>query len=85
MRVFLILPIREGADRNTRRRVCSPASPINMRFDFHNAWVHIVIELFPRPVLMRRYRVARDNMAWQARRRMVRRIHRQLRTVSDSS
>jgi hypothetical protein len=54
-----------------------------MRFDFQNSWLRIVIELFPRVVPMRRYRVAREKLAWQTRRRMVRKLYRELRTAND--
>jgi hypothetical protein len=54
-----------------------------MRFDFHTSWLRVVIEFLPRAVPLRRYRLACESVACQARRRMARRIQRQLRTDND--
>ena len=55
-----------------------------MRFDFHNSWLRLVIEFFPRAVPMRRYRVTHAD-ALEARRKIVRHIRQQLRTAPNSS
>lgn len=56
-----------------------------MRFDFQNSWLRIFIECWPRVISMRRYRLARAADVAQARRRIVRRIQRQLRTAHDNA
>jgi hypothetical protein len=55
-----------------------------MRFDFHNSWLRLVIELFPPAIPVRRYRPAGERIAPRVRRRMARHIRRQLRAEFDA-
>lgn len=50
-----------------------------MRFDFHNSWLRVVIELFPPVTPIRRYQPAVERIAQRTRRRIARHIRRQLR------
>jgi hypothetical protein len=49
------------------------------RFELENKWVRILLELFPRALPMRRYRLAHEEASVRIRGRIVRRISRQLR------
>ena len=55
-----------------------------MRFDFHNSWLRVVIELFPPVIPIRRYQPAGEHIAQKARRRIAGHIRRQLRVEFDS-
>jgi len=55
-----------------------------MRFDFHNSWLRLVIELFPPETPIRRYQPAGERIAQRARHRIARHIRRQLRAEIDS-
>ena len=55
-----------------------------MRFDFHNSWLRLVIELFPPVTPIRRYQPVSEPIVRRARYRMARNIRRQLRAELDS-
>jgi hypothetical protein len=56
-----------------------------LRFEFQTCCLRIAVELFHRSIPMRRYRLMRENLALEARRRMVRRIQQRLRSATGFS
>jgi hypothetical protein len=53
-----------------------------MRIEFQNSWVRLLVELWPRTVPIRRYRLTGENHPF-VRRRIVRRLIRQIRHYPD--
>lgn len=50
-----------------------------MRVEFHSRWLRIIVELFPRPLILQRYTYLGADAAAIARRRLLSRTRHRLR------